>query len=39
MNLWGVAVPELVSNPDHNKGQNHAPCACPKTYVILRLLV
>ena len=27
MNLWGVAVPELDSHPDRNKGSDHAPCA------------
>ncbi len=26
MNLWGVAVHELDSHPDHNKGPDHAPC-------------
>ncbi len=34
MNIWVVAVLELVSHPDHNKGPRHAPCACPKTYPI-----
>ncbi len=34
MNLWGVAVLELNSNPDHNKGPDHAACACPKTHPI-----
>ncbi len=29
MNLWGIAVLELDSHPDHNKGPDHAPCACP----------
>ncbi len=29
MNLWGVAVLELDSHPDHNKGPDHAPYACP----------
>ena len=29
MNLLGVAVPELDSHPDHNKGPDHAPCAGP----------
>ncbi len=24
MNLWSVAVHELDSHPDHNKGQDHA---------------
>ncbi len=32
MNLWGVAVLELDSHPDHNKGPDHAPCDCPKTH-------
>ncbi len=31
MNLWGVAVLELDSHLDHNKGLDHAHCACPKT--------
>ena len=31
MNLWGVAVYELDSLPDHNKGLDHAPCACLKS--------
>ncbi len=31
MNLWGVAVPELDSHPDRNKGPYHAPCTCPQT--------
>ncbi len=31
MNLWGVAVIELKSHPDHNKVPDHAPCACPNT--------
>ena len=34
MNLWGVAVLELNSHPDHNKGPDHAPCAGPKTHLI-----
>ena len=29
MNLWGVAVLELDCHPDHNKGLDYAPCACP----------
>ena len=29
MNLWGVAVLVLDSNPDHNKGPDDAPCAGP----------
>ncbi len=28
-NLWGVAIIELDSHPDHNKGPDHAPCAGP----------
>ena len=32
MDLWVVAVLVLDSNPDHNKGPDHAPCACPKTH-------
>ena len=31
MNLWGFAVLELDSHPDHNKGPDQAPCACPET--------
>ncbi len=27
MNLWGVAVLELDSHPDHNKVPDQAPCA------------
>ena len=34
MNLWGFAVLELDSYPDHNKGPDHAPCACPETHPI-----
>ncbi len=34
MNLWGVAVLELDSHPDHNKGPDHAPCACPMIHPI-----
>ena len=34
MNTWGVAVLELGSHPDHNKGPNHAHCACPMTHPI-----
>ncbi len=30
MYLWGVAVLEHDSHPDHNKGPDHTPCACPK---------
>ncbi len=29
MNLWGVAVLELDSHPDHNKGPDYAPLDCP----------
>ncbi len=29
MNLWGVAVPELDSHLDRNKGPDHAPCTVP----------
>ena len=29
MNLWGVAVLELDSQPDYKKGPDHAPCAGP----------
>ncbi len=29
INLWGVAVPELDSHPDRNKGPDNAPCASP----------
>ncbi len=30
MNLWVVAVPELDSHPDRNKGPDHgAPCTGP----------
>ena len=36
MNLWGVAV--LDSYPDHNKGTDHALCACPKTHPLHRAL-
>ena len=35
MNLWGVAVLELDSYPDHNKGPDYAPCPCPKTHPII----
>ncbi len=31
---WGVAALELDSHSDHNKGSDHAPCACPKTHPI-----
>ncbi len=31
MNLWGVAVLNLDSHPDHNKEPYHAPYASPKT--------
>ncbi len=34
MNLWGIAVFELDSHPEHCKGPDHAPCACPKTHPI-----
>ena len=34
MNLLGAAVLEFDSHPDHNKGADHAPCACPKTHPI-----
>ena len=34
MNLCGVAVLELDSHPDHNKGPDHASCDCPKTHPI-----
>ncbi len=27
MDLWDVAVIEIDSYPDHNKGTDHAPCA------------
>ncbi len=27
--LWSVEVLELDCHPDHNKGPDHAPCACP----------
>ncbi len=38
MFLWGVAVLELNSYPDHNKGPDHAPCTCPaKKYVVNKL--
>ena len=30
MNLWGVAILELDSHPDHNKEEDYVPCACPK---------
>ena len=30
--LCGVVVLELESHPGHNKGSDHAFCACPKTY-------
>ncbi len=29
-----VAVLELYSHPDHNKGPDNAPCAGPKTHAI-----
>ena len=29
MSLWNVTVLELDSQPDHNKGPDHAHCACP----------
>ncbi len=29
INLWGVKVLELDSHPDHNKGPDYTPCACP----------
>ncbi len=31
MYLWGVALLELDSHLDHNKGPDQVPCACPKT--------
>ena len=34
INLWGVAVLELDSHPDHNKGPGQVPCVCPKTHPI-----
>ena len=34
LNLWLVVILELGSHPDHNKGPDDAPCACPKTYPI-----
>ena len=34
MNLWGVAVLELDSQPDHIKRPDHVPCACPETHPI-----
>ncbi len=34
MNVWGVAVIELDNHPDHNKGPDLAPSACPKTHPI-----
>ncbi len=30
----GVAVLELDSHPDHNKGPDHKPNACPKNHPI-----
>ena len=34
-NLWEIAVLEVDSHPDHNKKRpDHAPCACPKIYLI-----
>ena len=29
LNLWGVAVLEHDSHPNHNKRPDHAPCTCP----------
>ncbi len=34
MNLCGVAVFELDSYPNRNKGPDYAPYACPKTHPI-----
>ena len=31
MNVWDVAVLELDSHPDHNKGPTRSPCAWRKT--------
>ncbi len=32
MYLWGVAVLELDSHPEHNKGPDYAPCSCPTVH-------
>ncbi len=34
MSLWGVESLDLDIHSDHNKGTEHAPCACPNTHPI-----
>ncbi len=38
MNLWGVAVLELVCHPDRNKGPDHAPFPRPYTQHSLKMI-
>ena len=36
MNLWGVAVLELDSHPDHNKGTDSRTLLSPKAHILQR---